>query len=167
MNSYVDLLLQRHRRNGILLDANLLLLLFIGSFRPELIGVHKRLNVFRVKDYELLIALTRQVRRIFTTPNILTQVSDLSTGPLGLSGELARDYFGLFASQLSVLHELYITSVDAAADPGFHKFGLTDSVIAVLARTSTLVLTIDLPLSSFLQNRGFDALNFTNLRDWQ
>lgn len=157
MNDHIEFMLQKHQNDGILIDANVLLLFFIGAFRPDLIGRHKRINAFTRHDFDLLLSLVRRVDRVLTTPNILTEVSNLSTG-------LSDDYFDSFASSLDLLTEEYVASKDAASSAGFPSLGITDAGIALLAERGPLVLTTDFPLYLWLTSAGIDALNFNHIR---
>ena len=62
---------------GFFLDANLLVLLVVGSVDQELIAKHRRLRRFATEDYEKLLGLIARVERVFVTPNTLTETSNL------------------------------------------------------------------------------------------
>jgi len=70
-------LLESYRKKGILVDTNILLLYFVGSVNPKRISQFKRTNQFNVDDFELLIQILGYFQKIVTTPNILTEVSNL------------------------------------------------------------------------------------------
>ena len=72
-------LVRLHRNNGVLVDANLLLLLAIGRFNKSLIPGFERTSNFLIDDYHLLESLVRQFSRIISTPHVLTEVSNLTT----------------------------------------------------------------------------------------
>ena len=48
MNAHVSGLMQRYRSRGILVDTNILLLHFVGSFDPSLIARFKRTERFTI-----------------------------------------------------------------------------------------------------------------------
>ena len=56
---------------GFFLDANLLVLLVVGSVDQELIAKHRRLRRFATEDYERLLGLIARVERVLVTPNTL------------------------------------------------------------------------------------------------
>ena len=144
----------------MVVDSNLLLLLFLGGFKPNRISSHKRLSAFTKEDFDLLVRFLNGFSRIVTTPNILTEVSNLSSGvPQGKRGI----YFRWFTSRIQLLAEEYIPSGTAMANR-WARFGLTDAAIAEIASSRYLVLTDDFPLSQSLQRAGIDAINFNNLR---
>lgn len=154
-------LLRRYRSRGVLVDANILLLYFVGSYDRARIPRFKRTQVFTVEDYDLLIKFLAYFERIVTTPNILTEVSNFS----GQLGEPARsDYFVWFAKEISLLDERYVESRSAAQLDSFPRLGLTDCSVMHLAQGEHLVLTDDFNLYQSLQHSGIDAVNFNHLR---
>jgi hypothetical protein len=160
VNEHVEQVLTRNRNKGALIDTNLLLLLFVGSVRRELIGNFKRVNKFAVEDYDTLFNVVNYFGKVFTTPNILTEVSNLAGQ---LSGTDRDDCFQNFSKTLTLLEETYIPSKSVAESGSFKKFGITDAGIAQFAVDHHLVITDDLPLYHFLTTSGYDALNFYHL----
>jgi rRNA-processing protein FCF1 len=152
--------LQAYGGVGVVVDTNLLLLLFLGSYDRKQIGM-SRLASFSEKDFDILIKLLARFKRIVTTPNILTEVSNLSNA---ISEGKRAAYFTSFASRLALLDEQHIVSATALMSR-WAKFGLTDAVIAAIAKNRYLVLTDDFRLSQSLQSDGIDTLNFNHLRD--
>ncbi len=156
-------LIARHCRSGVIVDAGVLLLYFVGRFSPEQIARFKRTDSFSTDDYKLLCLLLSRFERLLTTPNILAEVSNLS----GQIGEpLRTKYFEKLQTEICALHEEYITSREAATGTSFVRFGLTDASIHLLAKGSYLVLTVDFDLYQFLQSQGIDAINFNHLRPY-
>jgi hypothetical protein len=154
-------LLGRYAKRGVLVDANILLLYLIGSYDRSLIPRFKRTRQFTVEDYATLLLLLRPFEAVITTPNILTEVSNLS----GQLVEPARsDHFRMFAERIRLMDEHYIDSREAAAQEGFVRFGVTDMGILLLSRNRYLVLTDDFRLSQFLQHNGVDVINFNHIR---
>jgi hypothetical protein len=158
---YFKELLYRYQSRGILIDANLLLVYFVGSYDPTRIPKFKRTITFTVDDFYTLSFVFRFFTKVVTTPNILTEVSNLSNQ---LPDDIKPLYYSEFAKKLSELEEQYIASINISTLEHFKKFGLTDSGIIELVKDRYLVLTDDLKLASYLQNVGIDALNFNNIR---
>src|SRR5208283_4826548 len=155
--SYEGALVQKHRRSGLLLDANLLLLYQVGLFNERAIETFPHTKQYTVHDYHLLATLVGRFSSIVTTPNILTEVSNLS-GKLGEAN--LPGFRAAFKTKIDVIEEEYCPSRQAAASPAFPKFGLTDAGIASLvSENDFLVLTDDLPLANWLQSKGVDVLN--------
>ncbi len=154
-------LIERHRSRGVLVDTNILLLYFVGSFSRELIPRFKRTCEFTVDEYDFLNQLLARFARVVTTPNILAEVNSLS----GQMGEPAKtEYFEEFARGIATLDERYVPSATASQLSEFPKLGLTDSGILHLAGGKYLVLTTDLELCHFLEKAAVDVLNFNHIR---
>ncbi len=159
--SEIDQLIQRYKQAGILVDTNILLLYFIGAYDQDLIPKFKRTRQFAVEDHAILIRLLGLFDKIVTTPNILTEISNLS----GQLGEPKKsEYFKKFSSGISLLEEEYVASKDVADMREFVRFGLTDTGIVHLTRGKYLVLTDDFRLSQYLQSAEVDVINFNNIR---
>src|SRR5262249_40560701 len=154
-------LIGQYKSKGILIDTNILLLYFVGSFDPELIPRFKRTIQFTIEDYRTLRILIYPFKRLLTTPNILTEVSNLSSQ---LNENAKTPYFQLFAERINEMEENYIASANAAAQEKFPKIGLTDAGIFELSENQYLVLTDDFRLSQSLQSRGIDVINFNHVR---
>ena len=63
--------------------------------------------------------------KLITTPNILTEVSNLSSQ---LNEPARTQYFQFFAEKMADMEEHYIRSANAGEQDQFPKIGLTDTV---------------------------------------
>ena len=154
-------LISLYARRGILIDTNILLLYFIGSFNLSLIPNFKRTLQFSIEDFQTLLYLLEPFDKLVTTPNILTEVSNLS----GQLGEPVRTlYFQTFAKMILIVDEHYVKSTDAVSEEEFIRKGLTDIGILHLSKDRFLVLTDDFSLSQYLQKKGVDVINFNHIR---
>ncbi len=149
---------ERYRRRGAIIDTNILLLFFVGSFRRDLIG-KGRVRKFSPDDFDLVVGILSYFTPVVTTPNVLTEVNNLVPNGIGPA------YFELFAQGIALLQEEYTPSQQITANPAFHIVGLTDAGIIEAARKGGyLVVTDDWTLRQFLGHAGVDALNFEELR---
>jgi rRNA-processing protein FCF1 len=166
MKELVLRLIQKHRKTGVLVDTNVLLLYFLGRFSPQEIPRFKRTRQFTVEDYGMLHLMLQSFEKLLTTPNVLTEVSSFSGQ---LADPLRTLFFKKFASEIALLEERYVESGRIADLPEFVRLGLTDTGILSLSRGSHLVLTDDFPLSQRLQAAGIDVINFNHVRllGWQ
>ena len=159
--SHLDMTFGPYRNRGLLIDTNLLLLYFVGEVDIKLISRFNRTKEFIKEDFFLLKYIVKFFDVLVTTPNILTEVSNLAGRE--------KEYYKLlfyenFSKRLTVFREEYIESVQAVASEAFRNFGLTDSVIAELSKDKYLVLTTDFPLANWLQSKKIAVQNFNNLR---
>lgn len=157
----LDYLLTRYKSKGVLIDSNVLLLYFVGMYDPLRIPKFKRTMIFAVEDFYTLLGLLKYFSKVVTTPNILTEVSNLANP---LAGDLKSTFYLQFANQLTVLEEHYIKSAKLSPMPQFAKLGLTDAGILDLAKEQYLVLTDDFRLVGHLEKQGIDVINFNHVR---
>lgn len=158
---YINELVARYQNKGLLIDTNLLLLYFIGAYDPDRIPKFKRTMAFTVDEFWLLASFLDVFDKLVTTPNVLTEVSNLSGQ---LAENLRAPFYSDFSNRIPLLEEHYVTSVSVSSSVHFNRFGLTDSGIVQLVRDNYLVLTDDLKLVRYLQNLGIDVVNFNHIR---
>jgi hypothetical protein len=154
-------LLESYIGGTALVDSNLLLLYLIGKCDTRIIQRFTRTRKYTVADFELLNkVLDRVFETVITTPNILTEVSNLATK---LCESERPCFFDAMRKHVGVLDERFCQSNLAFADRQFRTLGLTDAVVLTLC-SSVLVVTDDLALYQSIASRGHDVLNFTHLR---
>lgn len=157
--SYLELLISTYRSKGIVLDANLWILLLVGSYNKDQICKFKRTQKYTEKDFDYLCHFL-SFFKIITTPNILTEVVNLTENLNNLTnGNLFIELKRIATSHF----ECTIPSV-SAMDDVFQKFGLSDSVINSLSKDGYLVLTDDFPLYGYLSSSGNNVINFSHIR---
>jgi hypothetical protein len=161
MIELVEKLIVKYRNKGILIDANLLLMLLVGSVKPDMIPNFKRTRVYAKEDYDTLRKLIDFFNKVVTTPNILTEVSNLSNS---LEGKYKSQFYEAFSDKISILEERHIESRKAASFKEFDRFGLTDSIIFHISRGNYLLLTDDFRLSQYIQSLKGDVINFNHIR---
>jgi hypothetical protein len=153
----IEKLWERYRGKGLLIDSNLLLVYFVALFDPKLVGRFDRTRAFSRESVILLGNFITSFQHLATTPNILTEVSNLSNK---LPENVRSEYFRSVAAQVGKLNETYLASSAVSEMPEFARFGLTDASIAGVARNRYLVLTDDFRISNFLRSEGQDVVNF-------
>jgi hypothetical protein len=158
---YIEALIARYRHKGLLIDTNLLLLYFVGKNDPERIPRFKRTMAFTIPEFWLLEHFFDVFDKVITTPNVLTEVSNLLGG---LPENLHSSFFSDFGTRIPSLEEHYTSSTSISSSTHFNQFGLTDCGIVELVKDNYLVLTDDLPLAGYLENRNIDVINFNHLR---
>ena len=145
----------------MLVDTNLLILYLVGEFDARQISRFRRTKQFVAADYWIIKAFFDTFPVKVTTPNILTEVSNLSGDlPDGLRARFLESLRGSF----QLLSEEYLPSQAGTALPIFPRFGLTDAITAEIANQRYLVITDDFPLSNYLTSLNSDVINFNHLR---
>ena len=147
-------------RTGFFIDANLLVLLIVGSVGESLIVKHRRLRRFSVEDYERLLALVHRVDRVFVTPNTLTETSNL----LAQHRDPERSrFFDRLRDVIGESREIVVSSEEASNNAAFGRLGFTDAAILQVVTAETPLVTVDLDLYLAALAKGPDmALNFTH-----
>ncbi len=148
---------------GLFIDANLLVLLVVGSVGRDLIAKHRRLKEYTPEDYDTLVDEIDRVDRVYVTPNTLTETSNL----LGQHGEPER---ARFFEELRILiresREVVVASGQASGNSSFARLGLTDAALLEAITAETPLLTVDLELYLTALAQGDEvAVNFRHLRD--
>lgn len=165
MSDQAQELIAKHRNHGVLLDTNLFLLYLVGLTGEHNIKRSPRVSSFEPTDFRILKALLKQFRKVWTTPHILTEVSNLAKLDGGRRDFLRRHLSALIPRFAENLAESKVL----AKEPEFPFVGLADVGILNAAQAPMLVLTDDLDLTRHLANRQIDVLNFNHLRPlgWQ
>ncbi len=149
--------------NGIVVDSNLLLLFCIGNFDREYISSFKRTQKYAVEDFDTLIAFLAPFKKMVTTPNVLTEVSNLANA---LSGKHRMSFAESFSDLIKKADEEYLISEQVQKSTEFHDFGLCDAVLLEQSKEKYLLLTDDLLLYHYAIGTGRNAENFNHLRNY-
>ncbi len=149
--------------SGYVIDANLLLLLVVGSVNPDAITRHRRLREYTPDDYDILIDLIAQVGQVLVTPNTLTETSNL----LGYHREPERSrFFAQLRFIIEETNEVVVASVSASHNDAFTRLGLTDAALLEVATEDTPVITVDWDLYATAASSNPNcAINFNHLRN--
>lgn len=163
MQPHIIDLIRRYERKGAIIDSNLLLLIVIGQYNCQRIMSHRRTRSrgYTIPDFEIMMRVISEFERIYTTPNILTEVDNLSRA---VSNQELRGLSGAMRSITSKLIENYINANSAANLQEFESIGLTDSGILILSAEDLLTITDDLPLAQRLEHLHRPVINLNHLR---
>ena len=118
MNADEINLVKKYRSLGLLVDTNLLMLLWVGRWNSAFISRHKRTNQFDANDYGLLEMLVELFTKVVVTPCILAEASNLvrqSGGKDSGSGSLSEKLM----EQFGLLDERHIESIVVADSAAF------------------------------------------------
>jgi|SRR5215213_2178505 len=147
--------------NPLFIDTNLLLLLVIGLLDPGQIEKFKRTRAYTREDYSLLSEFVSGYDGLLATPNILTEVSNL-TGYL--SEPLRSRGFATLAALVAELVEVHFPSIEVVHHPYYTVLGLADISVLLASRGRATVLTDDFDLYARLSAEGVSVINFNHVR---
>jgi hypothetical protein len=156
----LELLQKQLRGKAVTLDCNILLLLFIGYLGVDHIGKFKRTMSFIDEDYSALMDLI-QHSKVFLTPNILTEASNLIESYNSASNNQA---LLTLKGIIDDLDELHYSSVNLANFEIFLKFGLADASIFNLSKLGIVPITVDFELYGYIYSMGYPVINFNHVR---
>lgn len=153
-------LVERHRKNGILVDTNLLVLLATGIYRRARISTFNRTRQYTPDDFDILVRLISLFQKRIVTPHIVAEADNLARQ---LPSTEHRGIAAAITALVSDSFEIYCPSVDATRHERYVALGVTDCTIVVASRDA-LVVTDDLRLSNILTHLGRDAININHIR---
>lgn len=147
---------------GHFVDANLLVLLVVGTAQRSLIGRHPRLKAYTSHDFDVLVKLLDTADKIYVTPNTLTETSNLL--PYG-KRELRERFFKVLRFMIQESEEIVVASQQASEIPEFGRLGLTDAVLIDIACKEIPIVTVDFDLYHAVASRDYRAaVHFNALR---
>ncbi len=123
----------------LIIDTNILLLLVIGAVEEgRHIGNSKRLKAFSITDYDNILRIIRDYDKIFITPYIATEVSNL----IDLDGHARILAFQIAKNLFSVFEQIEVSIGQDCESDLFLEFGITDNSLIRLA-PDYFILTSD------------------------
>jgi hypothetical protein len=146
----------------VVVDANLTVLLVVGSASKDYITTHRRLQDYTVDDFEMLGVLIAQFSEIVLLPHILAEVSSLArqiNNPERTKVQIA------LRTLITTATELPIQSVFGVQRNEFNELGLTDAVILHLCTMSIngirpTLITTDTDLANSALSLGYSVIDY-------
>jgi len=161
MNDYLNAYILNYATKGIILDTNIFLLYLVGIFDKSFIREFDRTKMFDEASFNLLFRFVNNFKRIITTPNIITELSNFS---FKISEPKLSNFLQTFIVYLRTAKESYIQKDILFNNKAFCKVGITDaSIIETVKKEKLLVLTTDFELTGILRANKFDVINFNNV----
>jgi hypothetical protein len=152
----------------VVIDANLLLLLIVGSTDVAYIDAHRRLRHDYTKtDFDLLCQVISLFDEIALLPHTLTEVSNLARQ---ISPPARNRIQAKLADFIEATGEMPMSSIDGARREEFVSFGLTDAVIlhccsVDMEGVAFTLLTADRPLATQAEMHGYEVFHFEQFKD--
>lgn len=145
----------------LFVDTNLLLVLVIGLLDPEQVEKFKRTRSYTREDYSLLSDFVSGYDGLLTTPNVLTEVSNLAGY---LAEPLRTQAFATLAALTAETVEEYLPSLEVVQHPHFTSLGLADVTVLLASQRKATVLTDDFELYARLSAEDVTVVNFHHVR---
>ena len=157
-------------KGSVAIDANLLVLLIVGSARPSLIEAHKRLSSdYSTIDFELLTLEIAQYSEIILLNSVLVESYNLARQIDGPALRLVQQAFRTLVESCS---EVSVPAIEAVTRSEFCFLGLTDATILqlcgmTLAGAPPTLLTADKPLGHRARVLGYDTRLYVKDVGWE
>ena len=143
------------------IDANLLVLLVVGSVERRQVGIHRRARRFAPEDYDRLLKVIDTLECVLVTPNTLTEASNL------LESRRDRRFLDRLRLVIEESEEIVVTSAEAACNAAFPRLGLTDAALLEAVSEERPLITADLDLFHAASSKGENAaFNFTYIQNF-
>lgn len=154
--------LKKALRRGLLLDSSLLFLYLFGCYDFSSIPRLRDPKDYTENDFLLLHSLVKETMTLYCLPNVLTEFGNYATK---LHGYKRKEFLDHVKNDLTDMIEHYIPMAEIVGWDKFSQFGVTDSAIAMFARThECLVVVKDGKLYGMLSNMGIQAIDFKVFR---
>ncbi len=114
----MDELILKYRSLGVLLDTNILLLHLIGSLNRDYVASFKRTQTFALEDFDTLQLFLGRFSIFSTTPNVMTEVSNLVDK---IDEGRKEDFNALFAEHITLLREHYVETASISGNAYFSR----------------------------------------------
>ena len=146
----------------VVIDANLMILLVVGSASPDYIVKHKRLQDYTIDHFEILGLLISEFSEIVLLPHVLAEVSNLSR-QIGRPARARVQY--VLKTLIETATELPIPSVLGAKRNEFDELGLTDAILLHICSMqinglNPTLLTADTDLADSASSLGYSLIDF-------
>ena len=142
---------------NIVLDTNIFLLLIIGLIDKEKISSNKRTSIYTNEDFNMLVNMIGDFNKILTCPNVWTEIDNLCNR---IQGKDQWTYLETIKNIMDKSVEEYHKSRSVVNEYTFQNLGLTDSVLLLLARDSSLLISGDSSLCDYAKSRSIDVFDF-------
>jgi hypothetical protein len=147
------------KRQTLILDSNLIVLLVVGLADENAVLKHKRTRAYTVGDFQLLLRVISDYSELAALPNALSEASNL----LEFEGNgLPEKIFLQFLRFVSTTREIYVPSLAASRRNEFRRLGLTDAATLEVAKEDIHILSADLGLYLAAAEAGYSVANFTH-----
>jgi predicted nucleic acid-binding protein len=149
----------------VVVDANLLVLLVVGSASKDYIAKHRRLQGYTVYDFELLGLILTEFSDIVLLPHVLAEVSSLVRK---IDNPARAEIQNALKILINTAAELPIQSTLGVQRDEFDELGLTDAVILHLCTMringiSPTLVTVDSRLANSAHSLGYSVIDYKQL----
>ncbi len=160
---YWENIIAKCKRKGILLDTELLLLLCVGIYRPQLVENSRITTNYSIEDFRIVAGIAAQYSPLYVSPQVLAEFSNHADR---LGSKVMRKFYSSIEKILKVQFEVHIPK-DVMVDENYlPALGFTDvSMMKICEENDCVLFTADLQLASICTSKKIDVVNFNHIRD--
>jgi predicted nucleic acid-binding protein len=149
---------------SIVIDANLLLLLVVGTYNRQEVSRHRRLAAdYDLGDFENLLNFLGNFECLTVVPGTLTEVSNLISHA---DDPVSAGIKDTFATLIHSFVEVYEPSKQVVQIPAFSWLGLSDAAqLSAALEQKCALLTNDGPLLAAASDLGIEVVHFSALEN--
>jgi predicted nucleic acid-binding protein len=155
---YYNEIIASSNRNGITIDTELLLVLCIGLYNPNLIDRSTKTQKYSIESFRILEAIARKFKPLYISPQVLAEFSNHAK----MIGNI--NYIDFYKISIEILREqfeIHIPKDKMLDEKHLYRLGFTDiSLIRICKETGCVLYTADGPLYRFCENEKIKAVNF-------
>lgn len=163
----IDAFMRASIQNGVILDTNIIIVFFVGLYRPDLIPSCKKTSAYSVDDFKYICNVVNQSKNIIVTPQILTELSNHTFDRLfdepGFSDYFANIHRVISSSEENHAHKDILLNNKVLSQIGFAD----TSIIEAAKELGCAVLTDDGKLTAILSSLNYPNLNINIIRTYQ
>lgn len=146
----------------ILVDSNALVVLLIGIIDPKLFKTHNATSIYDEEDFNDLLNVIEDLKKIVVLPNIWTEVDNLLNS---FGGNYRYQYIQKITEMIKITSEQYIDSKTGSECESFFNLGLTDSLVLEKAKSCKLLITSDSKLSDYALAYGIKVYDLVKVKN--
>lgn len=166
MNRNLVNLVRKYRKNGVIVDTNLLLVLLAGNVQRGLVGKVARTDEYTVADYEMITNLLVEFDSLILVSPVLTEIGFFleKNNDQAMQTQLYNELVRMVLDDTTRESRVYSDVV--VEDPDFGRLGYADVAILKIAEIHHhLIFTADSPLHVEAGRRGIGVLPYDWLRN--
>jgi len=149
------------RAKGILLDTELLLLLCVGIYKPQLVEKSKITNKYSLDDFNMVANIAAQYSPLYVSPHVLAEFSNHSDK---LGSKIMREFYSSIKIILKKQFEVFIPKDVIIDEDYMPALGFADvSMMRICEEKRCVLFTSDWQLCGICESKALDVVNFNHI----
>lgn len=146
----------------ILIDSNALIILLLGLIDKNLIGSHKTSSIYTQDDFEQLVSVIQDFRKLIVLPQVWAEADNLLNN---FKGNYKYSYLLQLKRLIEQSTERHIATKALMESNYLWEVGITDALILEVAKDCDYVITSDSHLSDILEANRIPVYDMVRVRN--